>query len=183
MFHERVDAEIDVQIIVRHTLFLGLCQYEFGKVRLFFAREGNLDSRKHDVFQQHIEVCRRKILVRNVETDGIDTRIEHFQCKGIGFGRIYDIDCLMRQPVVVAAYASQIREFARFCSERFQTFEILGAIVWTDVESFVGPPYQFTLIVGTFEVYRYRRFPRLGRYGREFGKELFTIGFCHNCYN
>ena len=83
-------------------------------------------------------------------------------------------------PVVVRARASYIRELSGLGAQEPETFEIFGPVVGTDIESLAGSPYEFALVVSTFQVGLNHLFPLLGRDRREFGEQLFTLGICHN---
>ena len=78
------------------------------------------------------------------------------------------------------ARTSYIGELACLRAQELDAFEVLGAVVGADVESFARAPYEFALVVCTLQVGRNHFFPLLGRDRREFREQLFTIGICHN---
>ena len=96
------------------------------------------------------------------------------------FGGIGHRNGLVYAPVVAVVRSSHIGELAGLRSEKFDAFEILRAVVGTHVETFGGSPYEFALVVCTFKVCRYGRFPLLGRDRRKFGEQLFFFGISHN---
>ncbi len=137
-----------------------------------------LDLVEHQ--SRHGELLGRELLRGDVESDRIDSRVEEFQRLGIGLGGIGHRNGLVYAPVVAVVRSSHIGELAGLRSEKFDAFEILGAVVGTHVESFGGSPYEFALVVCTFKVCRYGRFPLLGRDRRKFGEQLFFFGISHN---
>ena len=177
---QRVDAERDADILFGDALFFDLRQYEFGYVSRFLTAEGQLDGRNADLAKQRVEVGGGESLRRDAEAERIDACVEDLQRLGVCLLGAYDAYGLMYAPAVVCACTPYVRELACLRAQKLDAFEVLGAVVGTDVESFARFPYQFALVISTFQVGRNHFLPLLGRDRREFGEQLFTFGICHN---
>ena len=175
-----VDAERDADILFGDALFFDLRQYEFGYVSRFLTAEGQLDGRNADLAKQRVEVGGGESLRRDAEAERIDACVEDLQRLGVCLLGAYDAYGLMYAPAVVCACTPYVRELACLRAQKLDAFEVLGAVVGTDVESFARFPYQFALVISTFQVGRNHFLPLLGRDRREFGEQLFTFGICHN---
>ena len=86
----------------------------------------------------------------------------------------------MHAPAIVAARTSDVRELACLRAQKTDAFEVFGAVVGADVESFSRTPHQLALVIGSFQVGCNHLFPLLGRERRELGEQLFTFGICHD---
>ncbi len=114
------------------------------------------------------------------EAERIDACVEDLQRLGVCLLGAYDAYGLMYAPAVVCVCTPYVRELACLRAQKLDAFEVLGAVVGTDVESFARFPYQFALVISTFQVGRNHFLPLLGRDRRETGEQLFTFGICHN---
>ena len=144
------------------------------------AAEGQLDGRDVDTGQQRVEVGGGEVLRSDAESECIDACVEELERLFVGSLGALHADGLVYMPVVVRARASYIRELSGLGAQEPETFEIFGPVVGTDIESLAGSPYEFALVVSTFQVGLNHLFPLLGRDRREFGEQLFTLGICHN---
>ena len=135
-----------------------------------------------DFSEQRLEIGGREALLGDLEAQRVHAGIEEFQCLGVGLLRAIDRDGLMHVPAVVGTRTAHVGKLACLRAEELDSFEIFGAVVGTDVETFARTPYQFTLVVGPFQVDLDHLFPLLGRDRREFGEQFFTFGICHNLF-
>ena len=89
----------------------------------------------------------------------------------VGLHHIRDADVLAHLPLVAALLlAARVGFLARVTVQIFKSFQVLGAVVGLHLEAFQRAPYEFLLVVGTFEVFVDYLLPFLGRDGREFAK-------------
>ena len=164
-----------------HALLFELVDHQVGDASGVRAAEGDFDGRDVDFGEQLIEVSGREVLLGDSEAQRIDARVEEFERFGVGLLGAFDLDGLMHVPAVVGARTSHVGELACLRAQEPDAFEVFGAVVGADIEALARTPYQFTLVIGTFQVGCDRRFPDLGRDRGEFGEQLFTFGICHNC--
>ena len=178
--HERVDAERDVRFFLGDALFFEFGQYELGHVGHTVAREDEFYGRNADLAEQFVQIGCRERLSGDAEAERVDAGIEEFERLFVGRFRALDLHGLMHVPAVVRVRTADERELPCPGAHEADTLEVLGAVVGAHVESLARLPYQFALVVSTFQVGRNHLFPFLRRDGRELGEQLFTFGICHN---
>ena len=86
----------------------------------------------------------------------------------------------MYLPVVVLFRAAHVGEFPALAAQEGYVLEILGAVIRAHVEALGRSPYEFALVVGSFQVCCDRCLPLLGGDGRKQAKQLFFLIICHN---
>ena len=178
--HERVDAERDPGVAPGDAVGREFREHELGQVGHLRTAEGDGYGRNRDAGEQHVEIGGREVLLHDREAQRIDALVEDVERLGIGGRGIGDLDGLVDAPAVMRARTADVGELTRLRAQESDAFEILGAVVGTDVEPLARAPYQFALVIGTFQVGCDHLLPRLGRDRRELGEQLFTFGICHN---
>ena len=88
------------------------------------------------------------------------------------------LDVLTDQPTVVGAGAAHVRIFTRQRAKTRKSLQILFAIEWLHIESFIGTPYELLLVVGALQVDIDFRLPLLCGDRRKHVKQFFSV-FCH----
>ena len=170
--NEWVQSDVKTKVSLCYTLLLCLCQNQLAGLCSEFSANCYINSREYDTCQESVNaLCGRlNLCIAEAETERINTRLQHCKSSSVSLLRASHFDSLVSKPSVVSAYTTQIRELTGTCAKCFKTFKVLGAVVWTKVETLGCAPYQLALIVGTFEVGSYRSLPRLGRNRWELGE-------------
>ena len=89
----------------------------------------------------------------DTETERINTFVENVKCLRIGCDSILGIDVLTDIPLIgVLLVAAYEWELAGQCFRGLQFQHVFPAIEGLHIETFVCPPYEFLVEIGTFQV-------------------------------
>ena len=103
-----------------------------------------------DTLQQSSQVI-GILHVFNIESDGIGTTFQGVNSDGIRFVQISLGHFLHNLPVIIVFFRSTgIRELSRHRVKIIQIFQVFGTIIGAHIETLIGAPNQFLLIVGSF---------------------------------
>lgn len=119
--------------------------------------------------------------VLGAEAEGGGAAFQGVESDGVGFDGVLFLDVLTNVPdVVVGMFATGVGKLVGVGVKIINVFQILGAVVGLDFETFDGFPDELLLVVGAFEVFVNRFFPFFGRNRRKFGKQ-FVVFHCIMC--
>ena len=110
-------------------------------------------------------------------------RLTGVEGEGVGLGGVFFGDVLTDVPdVAVGLLSAGEGELVGVGVKVLDVFEVFGTIVGLHLETFDGFPYQFLLVVGTFEVLVDDFFPFFGRNRWEFGEQFVVFHYFVSFY-
>ena len=160
----------------RHFFFIKVVGFNiadeaFHQVQVaFHVVELHAGGVQVDVFEQRFQ-SRVTVDVGGVESHAGGAALQGVRCNSVGLGGIGLFHFLNNIPVVVTGFrATRIGELVRHGLEIVQVLQIFSALIGAYLETFIGSPYEFLLVISAFEVFIDGGFPLFRGHGWEFGE-------------